>query len=83
MTYQIYLFRKKYPRYMYMLFASVLLKYYFFVKLANSNEEDFKMLLDSEEYEFRFDCGICKPSSLIPFVQKAKVVTKMCLHYTI
>ena len=40
-------------------------------------------MLDSDEFQFRYDCGICKASSLITYADKPKVVEKMCLHYTI
>ena len=55
---------------------------FFFVNLANAEEKYFSTYLDSEDYQFRFHCGVCKPSSLIPFSQKATIVSAMCLHYT-
>ena len=43
----------------------------------------FRELLSSEEYEFRYVCGVSKPSSRILFTEQDKVISAMCLHYTI
>ena len=43
----------------------------------------FHELLSSEDYEFRYVCGVSKPSSRILFTEKDKVISAMCLHYTI
>lgn len=52
-----------------------------YTQLASVNsEEQFRSLLSSEEYEFRYDCGISKPSGRIPFSDKVKVVEAMSLH---
>lgn len=55
-----------------------------YTQLASVNsEEQFRSLLSSEEYEFRYDCGISKPSGRIPFSDKVKVVEAMSLHYCV
>ena len=39
--------------------------------------------MTSNEYDFRFSCGVSKPITWIPFSDKQKVVNAMCLHYSI
>ena len=47
------------------------------------NEGEFHGLLSSEEFDFRYICGVSKPVVRIPFSEKEKVISAMCLHYTI
>ena len=44
---------------------------------------DFKKLLDSEEYDFRFSCGVTKSTARMEQSDKKKVVDALCLHYTV
>ena len=44
---------------------------------------DFKEMLDSDEYSFRFSCGVSKPTARIQFSDKQKVIAALCLHYTV
>ena len=37
----------------------------------------------SEEYEFRFACGVSKATCRIPLTDKEQVVNALCLHYTV
>ena len=37
----------------------------------------------SGDYEFWFTCGISKPISHLQFLDKEKIVTAMCLHYSV
>ena len=54
------------------------------VQLADvDNAEEFADLISSEDYEFRYTCGITKPSARIQFNEKEKVVSAMSLHYTV
>ena len=46
-----------------------------------NNDEQFKNVISSDEYDFRFSCGITKPA--IRFSEKCKVVNAMCLHYSV
>lgn len=39
--------------------------------------------MTSNEYDFRFSCGVSKPATWIQFSDKQKVVDAMCLHYSI
>ena len=39
--------------------------------------------MDKDEYQFRYDCGVCKPSQLISFFEKDNVISALCLHYSL
>ena len=55
-----------------------------FLQLASAtNEDEFKHLMSSEEFDFRYTCGINKPISRIKFSDKQKCVNAMCLHFSI
>ncbi len=57
---------------------------YFILQLQDTcSEGEFHDLLSSEDYDFRYICGVSKPSFRTPFSEKEKVVSAMCLHYTI
>ena len=48
--------------------------------------EDEKVLqdtLNSEEYEFRYACGVTKPSNRISIGEKGRIVRALCLHKTV
>lgn len=45
--------------------------------------EEFRDLLSSYEYEFRYTCGVAKPSNKISLEEKPKIIGAMCLHFTI
>ncbi len=54
------------------------------LQLANtSTEQEFHDLLSSEEYEFRYTCGISKPATCIKFPEKLQLISAMCLHYSV
>ena len=38
-------------------------------------------MLDSDEFEFRFDCGICQPSSSFTLRNKEEIISSISLHY--
>ena len=44
---------------------------------------DFKSLLSTEEYDFRFACGVTKAISRIELPDKSKIIDALCLHYVI
>lgn len=39
--------------------------------------------MSSEEYEYRYYCGVNKPASCFKFSQKQQVLDAMCLHYSV
>ena len=45
--------------------------------------EQFRRLLNSNSYDFRFECGISKPVVSIEEVDKEKIITAMALHFSI
>jgi len=49
---------------------------------SSSTVEEFRAILDDDEYSFRFDCGVTKASCVIPFSEKDKVVSALCLHFS-
>ena len=46
-----------------------------------NNEEQFRNLITTDEYDFRFSCGVTKPT--VRFSEKQQVVNAMCLHYSV
>lgn len=52
------------------------------MQAANSDEE-VRQLLDSPEFEFRFDCGICQPSQSLALTDRDTIVSSIALHHTI
>ena len=40
-------------------------------------------MIASDDYEFRFSCGVSKPISRLQFSDKEKIVNAMCLHYSV
>ena len=57
---------------------------FFHMQLANvSTTNEFQALLSSEEYEFRYDCGVSKPAVNITLAEKERVIEAICLHYTV
>ena len=53
-------------------------------KLAGvESTEEFHDLLSSSEYEFRYTCGVAKPSSKVSLNEKPKIINAMCLHFAI
>lgn len=56
--------------------------YVVITQLADTNnDEQFKNLMTSDEYDFRFSCGITKPTAR--FSDKQQIVNAMCLHYSV
>lgn len=50
---------------------------------STSNEDEFKRLMSSDEFDFRNTCGITKPISRIKFSDKQSCVNAMCSHFSI
>ena len=48
-----------------------------------SDEEEFRTLIAHDDYEFRYSCGISKPTSCITFSDKKQIVDAMCLHHSV
>lgn len=44
---------------------------------------DFKGLISTEEYEFRFSCGVTKPTCRMQLSDKKNIIEALCLHYTV
>ena len=40
-------------------------------------------LLDSQEFDFRFQCGIGKPAASVTLEERQRIVDAFCLHYCI
>ena len=52
-------------------------------QLDNScDEQEFQSLLSSDEFDFRYTCGVAKPAAHIPFSEK-QIVHIIWLHYTV
>ena len=45
--------------------------------------DGFKSQLSTEEYDFRFACGVTKTVSRIELSDKKKIIDALCLHYVI
>lgn len=45
--------------------------------------EDLRAMLDSQEFDFRFHCGIGEAAVSLTLEDKAKLVNAFCLHYCI
>ena len=40
-------------------------------------------MLDSEEFEFRFECGVCQPSASLALSDRENIIFSIVLHYVI
>ena len=40
-------------------------------------------MLDSEEFELRFDCGVCQPASSLTLSDKEMIISSITLHHII
>ncbi len=47
------------------------------------NEERFRRLLDSNEYDFRYDCGISEPSFRLKLSDRKRIIDAAATHYCI
>lgn len=47
------------------------------------NAKEFQALLGSEDYEFRYACGVTKPCIRIPYSDKEKIIEAIGLHYSV
>ena len=57
---------------------------YISMQLAGvDNNKEFKDLLGSDEYDFRYDCGVTKPCHRIPYSDKEKFVEAISLHCSV
>ena len=45
--------------------------------------QEFRALLDNQEYDFRFQCGICEPAASVTLEDKQRIVEAFCLHYCV
>ena len=63
-----------------MQFTCVLMMLFFFAQLqATENERDFNVLLESDDFDFRYECGM----SRVDYSQKDEFVTVVCKHFGI
>lgn len=53
----------------------------YFLKLLNApDEESFVQLLDSDEYDVRFECGISQPIATIRLAHRDEIINGLALH---
>ena len=45
--------------------------------------QEFRALLDNQEYDFRFQCGICEPAASVTLEDEQRIVEAFCLHYCV
>ena len=48
-----------------------------------SDDTSLRKLLDSDGYNFRFECGLCKPSSMLSITQKEEIIAAITFHYLV
>ncbi len=48
-----------------------------------STDKELQDLLNSEQFSFRFDCGVCQPASSIKLIDKQHLISSIALHYCI
>ena len=48
-----------------------------------NSDEDVRQLLDSPEFKFGFDSGICQPSQSLAHIDRDTIVSCITLHHTI
>ena len=51
--------------------------------LDTSTEEEFHELLGTEDYNFRYDCGISQPIAHMKFFDCEKIVNAFALHFSV
>ena len=44
---------------------------------------DFRSLLSSDEYSFRFDCGVAQPAQNMTIKDKDRVISAIVIHYAL
>ena len=55
-----------------------------FLQIADcSDDASIRKLWDSDGYNFRFECGLCKPSSMLNVTQKEEIIAAITLHYLV
>ena len=45
-----------------------------------ADEQSFIQLLDSDDYDFRYECGICQPISTITINHRDEIVNALAMH---
>ncbi len=48
-----------------------------------ANLEEMKLLLDSDEYSFRFDIGLSQPSASLKFSDREMLVKSFATHFAV
>ena len=51
--------------------------------MQRATNEDLKEVMDSDEYDFRYDIGIAQSADAIRLADKEKIVALMAKHFTI
>ena len=51
--------------------------------MKSANFEEFKLLLDDDEYDFRYDLGIGDLASTIKEHHKERIIESICKHYAV
>ena len=50
---------------------------------AVSTDNDLRKLLSSDEFSFRFDCGVCQPAAALKLTDRGNISSSIALHYCI
>ena len=45
--------------------------------------QELRALLDSQEFDFRFQCGVSEPAASLTLEDKERLVDAFCLHYCV
>ena len=48
-----------------------------------TSTEELRALLDSDDFTFRFDAGVCMPSSSVTLKNKGEVAKSIAMHFTV
>ena len=51
--------------------------------MKNTDIDEFRLLLDDKEYEFRFDLGLGQVSSSVTLSDQVRIIDCMCKHFSI
>ncbi len=48
-----------------------------------SDEQEFRQLLDSDDFDFRYECGVPQPSSHLRMIDRDTIVSSIAVHYSV
>ena len=61
----------------------MLLTFLFLIKILHSTDEELKQLIDTNEYNFRFEAGMNLPSAAMGTINKGEIAKALAMHYVI